>query len=592
MRELFRFFKFFYQLRGLTIFYLLFVMVAAALFETLGVGLFLPILEGGSLDNPVGEILLIVFEWLNIEYSLSKLLLLMVFFFFLRSIFLVLKGAYIGKITSDLLVDLRIETVRQVFEANYLYFLSKDTGYINNAATVEFARLAFALKVYANVLLAFILSFMYLAWPLLLNPAMVVGIGLLGVPALFFIRKINQKTRKYALMTSEHSAGLQSILIQSLQQFKYLKSTHSEEQVLHQIDRESQTLGELRFKQSVLQAITENGFTPFTILIVAGVLFYQMEVAGGDTAQTLFFLLLLQRAMAQLLGSQGKYRKFLGSVGSINVYKTLTQELEENNEAFKPDGAKPDFSQPIEFKNVTYKYPTGDIVLQNINLLIPPKSTVAFVGASGAGKSTLATLLTGILGASEGQILLGHESYANIDQQQLRQRIGYVTQESVIFNDTIKNNITLWSPNGSDEKLRTAATRAHIKDFIEQLPHGYESPLGDNGLNISGGQRQRISIARELYKDVKLLIFDEATSSLDTDSEREIQRNIDELRGEKTIVLIAHRLSTVRNSDLIFVLKDGRIVEQGSYEQLYQRHGEFRRMVDLQSTAAPEKNAS
>ena len=205
------------------------------------------------------------------------------------------------------------------------------------------------------------------------------------------------------------------------------------------------------------------------------------------------------------------------------------------------------------------------------------------VGASGAGKSTFATLLTGMLKPTSGEILLGDQSFANLDKQLLRQGIGYVTQESVIFNDSIRNNITLWSDDADDDKIKVAAARAYLTEFVEGLPEGYETTMGDSGINISGGQRQRINIARELYKDVKLLIFDEATSSLDTQAERAIQRNIDEFRGDKTVVIIAHRLSTVKNSDMIFVVKDGKITEQGPYDDLYALGGEFTTMVNRQA---------
>ena len=212
---------------------------------------------------------------------------------------------------------------------------------------------------------------------------------------------------------------------------------------------------------------------------------------------------------------------------------------------------------------------------------------VAFVGASGAGKSTLVTMLTGLLRPSSGRIAIGGVSYDKIDHRELREGIGYVTQESVIFNDTVHNNISLWSSD-ADSRNRVIATAraAGASDFIEALPDGYDSLLGDNGINISGGQRQRISIARELYKDASLLIFDEATSALDTESELEVQNSIDTLRGDKTIILIAHRLSTVKNCDMIFVLKEGRVVEQGDYDHLYNLDGEFTRMVGRQVLAS------
>jgi subfamily B ATP-binding cassette protein MsbA len=193
------------------------------------------------------------------------------------------------------------------------------------------------------------------------------------------------------------------------------------------------------------------------------------------------------------------------------------------------------------------------------------------------------TLLTGVLKPTGGTISLGDTDYSEINQKSLRQGIGYVTQETVIFNDTIKNNITLSNNSVPDEKVMAAANRAFLMDFIEALPGGFDTVMGDDGVNISGGQRQRISIARELFKDAKLLMFDEATSSLDSHSEREIQRNIEGVRGEKTVVIIAHRLSTVKASDMIFVLDKGAVAEQGTYDELYSRGGLFKAMVDQQS---------
>ena len=169
----------------------------------------------------------------------------------------------------------------------------------------------------------------------------------------------------------------------------------------------------------------------------------------------------------------------------------------------------------------------------------------------------------------------------------MREGIGYVTQESLIFNDTVHNNVSLWDDDCSSlKKVKPAATTAHAAEFIEDLPHAYETLLGDNGMKISGGQRQRVSIARELYKDARVLIFDEGTSALDTESETIIQQNIDELRGNTTLILIAHRLSTVRNCDMIFVLDEGRVFEEGTYDYLYAMRGRFTQMVDQQAAVA------
>ena len=189
---------------------------------------------------------------------------------------------------------------------------------------------------------------------------------------------------------------------------------------------------------------------------------------------------------------------------------------------------------------------------------------------------------------------MGDTPYGELDLAELRRQIGYVTQESVIFSDSVRNNITLWEGDGPDvdAAMREAAEAADIAEFIESLPDGYDTPLGEDGLNVSGGQRQRIAIARELYKSVPVLILDEATSALDSESERVVQQSIDSLRGDKTVIVIAHRLSTVRNADTIFVLREGRLVERGGYAALYARNGVFTRMVDTQSAAPDEGSAA
>ena len=253
----------------------------------------------------------------------------------------------------------------------------------------------------------------------------------------------------------------------------------------------------------------------------------------------------------------------------------------------RSDSVAPDFDLPIRLDNVSFAYDGSPPVLDGVSIVIPPRRKVAFVGASGSGKTTLATILTGILRPTSGVISIGGVPYTRVDQVRLRAGIGYVTQESVVFNDTVRNNVSLWDEDEKSlEKARPAAKTAHASEFIEDLPDGYDTLLGDNGMKISGGQRQRVSIARELYKDARVLIFDEGTSALDTESERIIQDNIDELRDNTTLVLIAHRLSTIRNSDMIFVLEEGRIVEQGTYDYLYAMGGRFTEMVAQQTLSS------
>jgi len=420
-----------------------------------------------------------------------------------------------------------------------------------------------------------------------LNPVLVVLLAVLGVPLFVLIRIINDVTKNYSINKTARTAGLQKILIQSLHNYKYLKATAEYPSILGHVAAESRALGMIEFKEKRLAAFAEFGFEPFIILIVAGVIFYNVEIRGQDLLRNLFLLYLLYNALKRILAIQSRYRKLLNAWGSIGVVNVLESETERHREETRraPGISAVPFDCPIVFENVVFSFNGGAPVLKNLSIEIPPNTTVAIVGESGGGKTTLVNLLVGLLRPTSGVIRIGDVSYSELDRHEFRKKIGYITQETALFNDTIRNNITLWGDarSGSDENVRAAAARAHIDDFIEGLESGYDTVLGEGGITVSGGQRQRLCIARELYKDARLLIFDEATSSLDSATEKEIQKNIDELRGEKTVVLVAHRLSTVRNADRIFCLKDGTVVEAGTYAELYAAGGEFRRMVDQQN---------
>jgi subfamily B ATP-binding cassette protein MsbA len=269
-----------------------------------------------------------------------------------------------------------------------------------------------------------------------------------------------------------------------------------------------------------------------------------------------------------------------GIAAAERVFDVLDVELDV---AEKKDAIElPPVTDTIEFTDVRFQYDEDTEVLKGINLKVRAGEILAIVGSSGGGKSTLVNLIPRFYDVSSGSLAIDGTDIRDVTFESLRKQIGVVTQQTILFNDTVRNNIAYGSPDASEEQIRDAARAAHALGFIQHLPKGFDTVIGESGARLSGGERQRLSIARAILKNAPILILDEATSSLDTESEHEVQQAIENLVQSRTTFVIAHRLSTIRNADRIIVIQDGTIVEEGTHDTLLPLGGVYTMLHDMQ----------
>jgi ATP-binding cassette subfamily B protein len=336
------------------------------------------------------------------------------------------------------------------------------------------------------------------------------------------------------------------------------------------------SLGVLNFGQAV---IFYGGFLIISIMAVVGVM--NRTITLGDFVLLNTFLMQIYRPL-NMIGFV--YRELRQGLTDIEeMFKLLDQDPEITD---KP-GAKPlAITGPvIRFENVSFHYDPDRAILKDVSFEVPAGKTVAIVGPTGAGKSTISRLLYRFYDVSGGRITIDGQDLRDVTQASLRAAIGMVPQDTVLFNDTIGYNIQYGRPGASMEEVREAARMAQVAGFIESLPKGYDTPVGERGLKLSGGEKQRVAIARTILKAPSILILDEATSALDTKTERDIQSALDEVSRNRTTVVIAHRLSTVVNADEILVLREGRVAERGSHAALLSQDGIYAQMWSRQREA-------
>ncbi|MBW4683608.1 MAG: ATP-binding cassette domain-containing protein [Komarekiella atlantica HA4396-MV6] len=532
------------------------------------------------------------FENIPVNYRTGVMAGAIIFIIILKNLAAYASALASSSLTRALTADMREAGLRLLLEIDIDYYAKTKVGDLINRLGGEIGRAAGAvgstvkLGILGITILVFVGLLLSISWQLTIASTILLSL----------VTLINQyaiyRSKKFGKQLSDMSKAYSITVLETLNGVRLVKATGNEEKEYQRIKKLIRDREKADFQSQVNSgAITPlsevMGITALLLIILLSKIFFADQITSLAPV-LLTYLFLLLRVLPLISELNTIRSNFASTATSVDV---ASEFLSLDDKPFMGNGKLPytKLQEGVRFNSLSFAYPSHEkLVLKDVNLYLPHGTTLALVGGSGAGKSTLADLLPRFYDPTSGCITIDGTDLREFDAVSLRKRMGIVSQDTFLFNDSVGNNIAYGRPEATQDEIIAAAKRANAYEFISKLPQDFDTLIGDRGVMLSGGQRQRLAIARALLQNPDILILDEATSALDTVSERLVQAALDDLSRDRTTLVIAHRLSTVQKADQIAVLDQGRVVEVGTHEELLQKGGYYSRLYSMQFAERPE----
>ncbi len=543
---------------------------------------------GGFVENSLNYFITSTTEVHGPQRALLYMVAVIISMFLLKNIFNYLGLYFITFLRNGVLKDLRNAVYSKIIHLPIAYYSEKKKGDViarisGDVNEVQISLLSILeLIIKEPLLILFAISSMFY-----LSAELTIFVFLFIPISGFIISKIGKHLKKHSENVQNEQGMFLSTLEETLGGLRVIKGFNAESFFTKKFKASTTRFFNfaniLGHRQNLASPTSEFlGIVTIAVLLWYGGNMVLVEKSMSGTKFIGFIVLAYQILTPAKAISKASYKVKAGNAAADRVLSVIDTKSPLTDKANAI--TKTDFTTGINIQNVSFKY-EDDYVLSDFSIQIPKGKTIALVGQSGSGKSTIANLLTRFYDCNKGHISIDGTPITDLKKESLRGLMGLVTQDSILFNDSIKNNLKLGAENATDEEVLEASKIANAYEFIKDLPNGFDTNIGDGGGKLSGGQKQRLAIARAVLKNPPIMILDEATSALDTESEQLVQVALENMMKNRTSIVIAHRLSTIKNADVIIVMKKGKIVEQGTHQELLLKNGVYKNLVNMQSIA-------